>query len=194
MRYILALVIGTSCVSICSAVPIRFTHEGSGSGTLNGTPFGNASFVISAQGDTTNRQFLDFSSVYFIDHDTAEINLSGLGTFAFTSGTRTFVNQGNSLVGFSRAGPNGSDLFNGPQHALYSSWDMLTSIGPHSGIGSLLQWQAFGSTPSVTTSGGILIFDSPDSQATFTATIPEPSAAVLSLIAAIFSMFRSRCF
>jgi hypothetical protein len=160
------------------AALISITHSGTGSGTIGATPFTNAAFTISELADTANRQ--SFSAGYFIDNTSALIDIQGIGTFAFTTATRTFVNNNSSIVGFSRAGLFGSDLFNGPTNALFSTWDMLSSIGPINGTGNLLQW----TLSPVNTDGGVLVFNSGASDATFTATVrggevPEPSSLLL---------------
>ena len=60
----------------CGAYPIEFRHEGTGSGTLGGTPFSAQPFLIRGFGDTSNRQ-LAGADVFFIDHDLATIDLGG---------------------------------------------------------------------------------------------------------------------
>ena len=102
---------------------------------------------------------------------------ANLGNYQFLSATRTFVSGPN--VSFGRA--NGPDLIIGPISAV-SGWEMLTHIGPASGIKRILQWQD--PHDPVMTSGGRLIFDPEGGvggSATFTA-IPEPTRALLSLL------------
>jgi hypothetical protein len=105
---------------------------------------------------------------------------------------RTFVNNGSRTVGFSRAGPTGSDLLDGPTTAVFGSWDMLSSIGPISGPGILIQWN----WPAVLTSGGTLYFydnDLGNMSTTFTATItPEPSSLALLGLAAVLGLASRR--
>ena len=103
---------------------IMFTHEGNGSGTLADNPFPVSHFVITAVGDTDNRA--SFLNGWSIDHSWAAISIDGVGDFEFLTGTRTFVvNYG--MVGFSRAGINGSDLFDGPIDAQFAN---LGHAGP----------------------------------------------------------------
>lgn len=164
------------------ATTITFTHIGLGSGTLDGTPFTTSDFTITAQGDTDNRD--TFSGGYYIDHDFASISITGLGTYQFTTGTRTFVNNlGLALVGFSREGEDGKDLLWGPYDAAFATWDMLSPIGPITGGGELFQW---GLSPSVVTNAGVLVFNNSRFEAaTFKASVfeatsvPEPSTIVL---------------
>lgn len=154
---------------------ITFIHEGSGRGTLDGNQFGANGFTITATGDIGDRT--NFGNGWSLEHLSASITINGVGTFDFISPTRTFVNNGATIVGFSR-GNDGSDLFNGPINAAFGAWDMTTSIGPIAGDGNLLQWGG----GDIMTTGGVLIFDDMASPATFTAIIPAPGAlAVLSL-------------
>jgi hypothetical protein len=157
---------------------ITFTHQGVGSGSIGGTPFALTTFTITAVGDTLNRQ--SFLGGFFIDHATASISITGVGTFTFITATRTFVNNGAQIVGFSRAGVGGADLFNGPVNPSFATWDMLSSIGPVPGTGELLQW----TNSPVLTSGGQLVFNNGQGPAIFTATvgpgaIPEPASLTL---------------
>ena len=176
------------------AVPIFFEHRGQGSGTINGNPFVNADFLISASADTANRQAPN-PIVFFINHDAASITIDGVGTFAFITATRTFVNNDVSTVGFSRT--SGPDLFNGPFDASFATWDMLSAIGPHSGSGLLTQWGAgFG---AVVTSGGVLEFNGQSNvRTTFQASLtpiiaaPEPATATLGLFGIAGLLIRRR--
>lgn len=173
MKIVLLLFLSLGTGSVAMAVPITFIHTGTGSGSVGATNFTNADFVITAVGDTTAQSAVS-ATVFFIDHTSAQIDIAGVGVFTFTAGTRTFVNQGSPIVGFSRAGAGGSDLFNGPVDAQFATWDLLTGIGPVVGTASLLQWDA----GDITTSGGVLIFQNGSSASTFEArlgAVPEPS-------------------
>ncbi|MBL8745409.1 MAG: hypothetical protein JNK58_03530 [Phycisphaerae bacterium] len=173
------------------AAMITFVHEGMGGGVVGNTVFGATApvpFVITAVGDTDN---LDTSLGFarFINHDSAVIDIFGVGTFTFTSPTRTFVNV-NGIVGFSRAGASGLDLFNGPQTAELGAWDMLSSIGPVSGDGALSQW---GALPIIETDAGVIEFFGASSPATFTAfVVPTPAGLALCGIGALVAARRRR--
>jgi hypothetical protein len=167
------------------AVPITFIHEGTHAGfVLDGVFHEDGGFVITATGDTDDRE--SFGAGFSIDHLTASIELSGVGTFDFLTPTRTFVNNVSMLVGFSRAGIDGSDLFNGPEDAGFAAWDMLSSIGPIPGDARILQWSDL--NPPVLTSGGQLQFrDQITEFGSFTAItdndVPVPAPASLLLVA-----------
>jgi hypothetical protein len=158
---------------------VIFTHEGNGSGTLDGNPFSASNFVITALGDTDDRS--SYLESWFIDHLSASISIDGVGDFDFLTGTRSFVNNFNQIAGFSRQGTDGLDLFNGPTDSQFAAWDMLSPIGPVSGSGKLIQWT---STPLINTTGGILIFNSDYStNATFTmSVVPVPGAVLLGIL------------
>ncbi|HEX5222966.1 MAG TPA: hypothetical protein VFZ59_25640 [Verrucomicrobiae bacterium] len=170
------------------AASITFTHTGVGSGSIGDVSFSEKAFTFTAIGDTSSRVTFEPNAFgYSIDHTSASINISGVGSFTLASPTRTFVNNEYSVVGLSRAGGSQLDLFNGPIHFSLASWDMLSSIGPLNGSGFLLQWDN-----SIITEGGILNFQSNPTAVTFQAeVVPEPGCAALLLIAAA-AAFRFR--
>lgn len=181
-RGFLAAFLLSAMSSLASAAVITFTHTGTGSGTVGALTFTNANFTITAIGDTATRQDLGGFG-YSIDHSTAEIVITGVGTFNFVTGTRTFVNNALQTVGFSRAGSGGLDLFDGPTNSAFSAWDMLSSIGPISGSGDLLQWN---DSPVEMMDSEILYFDQDTSNVVFQATVagggptvPEPGSLAL---------------
>lgn len=170
--------------SVARAALITFTDEGSGSGSLNGISFNNTNFTIIGTGDTSNRESFSGQG-FFIDNDSASIEINGVGNFTFTTPTRVFVNNFYSTVGFSRATQTGLDLYNGPSNSVFNSWDMLSSIGPISGSTQLLQW----SSKSINTDSGILIFNDESTTGVFTATIaavPEPQTILGAATALLF--------
>ena len=180
MRYsILAIVFVfmTTLAINAGATTISYTDTGDGSGTLNDVAFSDSAFTITAIGDTSNRA--SFGDGYYIDNSSASIDITGSGTYTFLTATRFFVNNSGQIVGFSRAGINGADLYNGPTNSAFATWDMLSSIGPISGSGGLMQW----SSGDVDTTGGILFFNNGSSDCIFTAVVgsavPEPATMLL---------------
>ena len=166
-----------------NAAPITIIHQGQGSGSLGSIPLTDVAFTITLRADTANRESFSTSGTtgFSIDADSATILLAGLGTFDFITPTRSVVNNTNHVVVFSRA--SGLDLFAGPNNPAFSTYDMLSSIGPIAqNYGALHQW----TNPQVVTTGGVLVLDnfysgsfrSPYS--IFQATVvPVPSALLL---------------
>lgn len=167
------------------AATLTILHEGNGSGTLDGNPFTLRDFLITAVVDTADRQ--SFGGGFWIDHTSASISIDGVGDVDFLTDTRHLVNNGAQIVGFSRAGNSGADLFNGPLSALFGTWDMLSPIGPISGIANLLQW----TDGPVNTTGGVLVFSNGGSNTIFTV-IPEPASLALLVVGGKGLMVRRR--
>jgi hypothetical protein len=177
-RIVAGLITALAFAASAFATPITYTHTGFGSGRIGAASFSDAAFTITATGDTANRA--SSSGGYFIDNDAAFIDISGLGTFSFLTGTRYFVYNGGNIVGFSRAGSGGLDLFNGPTSNVFGAWDMTASIGPVFGHGNLIQWTA----ENVVTSAGVLVFSDGVTPTTFQATVgavPEPETYAMLL-------------
>ena len=160
------------------ATPITFVFTGRGAGTLNGTAFGPANFTITSFGDTANRQGLGHSpETYFINHDSSQIAIDGVATVTVLTGTRTFIGTGSGLVGYSRAGNMGLDLYTSTMSSALANWNMLGAIGPAAGNGSLQQWV---DVPQIVTDAGILLFAPQQNiPATFAAFVPEPGPSLL---------------
>jgi hypothetical protein len=177
-----------------SAQMMTFIHTGtSGSGTIGGNAFSDRPFTITATGNTPNRE--NGNRISSIAHDTASIEIDGVGLFTFVSRTRTFFNDDFDLVGFSRAYGHGStDLYNGPASAALDGWDMLRSIGPVSGPTNLLQWNK---ALVIITSGGELIFDNARTTGSFQAVfvpaaVPEPGSVALFLTVGVTCLLALR--
>jgi hypothetical protein len=157
-----------------NASPIQFIFTGTGSGSLGDVEFSDAAFVLTEFGDTASRRSCG-DGCTFIDSVSATVSLSGIGIFDFVTGTRTFDYTG--LIGFSRAGAGGLDLYNvfdvGP------AYDMASSIGPVAGKAKLLQW----SMETVNTTGGALVFAEATTYGTFqaVAAVPEPETYAMML-------------
>jgi hypothetical protein len=179
----LAMVFGVIVVGlipgIAPAETITFTLTGTGTGTIGTTPINNVHFTITAFGNTDNHQRTAYG--FSITHESAQISIDGIGIYQFITGTRTFVNQTSSQIGFSRAyEAGGYDLYSNLNNPVFANWDMLSSIGPITGIARLKQWGNYG---DIMTSGGRLYFPGEQSSScTFQAivgVVPEPSTLVL---------------
>jgi hypothetical protein len=186
MRHILSLLLVLALTSDGRAAIIAFTDQGVGTGTIGNQSFTNTPFTITARANTANRLFDSFGNVFSEDNDSAQITLNGIGTYQFITATRFFVNHNSGVVGFSRAGLDGADLFDGPGTLALQQWAMLTPIGPITGFAQL-EW----GDPLPVTTGGVLSFNiDGNTQATFSARlVPEPSGGVLAGIAAVLGTF-----
>lgn len=152
--------------AVVSGTSITFTDITTATGTIGSTSFTNDSITISAVADTSAIQ--SDSQGFFVNNTSASVTIGGVGTFSFITGTRFFVNNTGQEVGFSRAGISGSDLIDGPINPAFSSWNMLTSIGPFTGGGGILQWEL---SPVLTSGGTLVLVNS--------APVAEPSTFLL---------------
>lgn len=167
------------------AATITFTHSGSGSGTLDGVSFGSiapVSFTITAIGDTSAITSPD-TGVLSLTHTSASISIVGLGSFDFLIGTRTFFNDNNNVLGFSRSS-DGTDLLYSGAGAALEGYDLASDIGPVAGSGFMQQW----ALSDVITSGGVLFFNTGGQGGSFSAVVddgrvPEPATLLLCMMA-----------
>jgi len=171
-------------VARVEATPIVFIFEGTGTGLLGATRFTAAPFIITAIADTRNivtsatadgARAGDFS----LDTNFSRIAIAGIGTLAFTVGTRLFdardatINSQGPLdfLAFARAGLNGVVLMDFANSA-FATYDLATPFGP------LFLGNAIGVNPIGTTRGN-LGFDQV-TDVTFAARlIPEPGTLAL---------------
>jgi hypothetical protein len=178
----LACALAVVLPAAAKAHPITFADITIASGTIGQTSFTNALITISAFADTSNIAPIVGGDGFSLDNASASITIGSLGTFTFVTGTRFFQNFG--LPGFSRASTSGFDLINGPAgEPAFSSWAMLTSIGPITGFGGVLQWSAGGPLPAVVTSGGTLVLSDGAADITFSARVSAPEPSTILLIA-----------
>jgi hypothetical protein len=176
---VLACLLGTVLGVAANASPIVFTYITIASGTIGSTSFTNALITISAVADTSNIVPVPSPRGLSLDNSLASITIGSLGTFTFTTGTRFIVNHenGGGVVDFSRSSLTGTDLIEGPVNSAFSSWDMLTSIGPITGEGTILQWSesqcggCLPPVPDVVTNGGTLVLFNASPDVTFSAVL-----------------------
>ncbi len=152
-----ATFIAALSVARVEATPITFTFEGTATGLLGNTPFTAAPFTITADADTTNVVTSatgdgatggDFS----LDTDSATIDIPGIGTLTFSTGTRLFDARGvtvNSqgpldLLGFARAGLDGIVLMDFAD-PVFATYDLSTALAPLF-IGDAISLNSIGTT------------------------------------------------
>ena len=155
-----------------NAVMITTIYTGFAGGTLGGNAFGVAApvpFTITGIADTAN--VVSFGNGWRVVHDSATIEIGGLGSFAISTATSSAVNNNSNVVVF---GNNAEDLalqILGPDVA-FDTWDMLSSIGPIDLASNVLQWNS----GPLATDGGELILNSGTGDGTFQAiVVPAPA-------------------
>jgi len=169
-----------AAASQATAVPIMYLYEGTGSGTLNGTSFFDASFAITALADTTGvALWPGGGNVVQNTHSSAGINITGLGAFTILTPSHTW--GANRVLDFNYVGlganldinwvtVNESPLFD---------YQLASPIGP---IFEAVP-QDVSQFHDVSTSGGLLHFGAIN-EITFTAIIvPEPTTFALEVVA-----------
>lgn len=165
-------------VTNAGATTISYTDTGSGSGTLNGVVFSKTSFIISATGNTSNKKLvhpLEPQGSYYINNDSATIDIDGVGIYRFTMGTQFWLSNSAQIVGFASNYPWPYNWYDSPKNSAFASWDMVSSIGPVSGMGYLCGGP-------IETDGGTLYFDYGLSPNIFTAYVPVPEPSTFLLL------------
>jgi len=181
-RFLPALVLGVASAIISAspafAVPITYTEQVTASGSLDGTPFTDASVLLAMNNDTTNVTSGPFANE-FQNVGTITVSVGGVGTDTFTDSVAVVSDQGN---GFGTLGSffdktQGLDILD-DINASFAAYALTTSFGPVTGSSNNV-------SPSFAfpTTGGDLILNTAG-DVTFTATtstaaVPEPSSFAL---------------
>jgi hypothetical protein len=173
------------------AVPITVTYTGTGSGSIDGTTFGASNFTITALGDTDNVGTVlrtvgtTTYTIHYLFHDSAWIDIDGVGSLSFVTGLETFVNNTTGVAGLSRI--VGIDLYDSFANPVFSTYDLRRSLETVADSFNLFQWVPNGtSIQPVITDVGTLIFDRTVSQGTMRVIVPEPATVTLMLLGLLF--------
>jgi hypothetical protein len=179
-----------------TAQTLTCTFQFTGSGTLGTQAFTNAALTVTTVADTENRQTSGGGIGYYINNTSASISIAGVGTFQFKAPppTAVMISPPNAapgatvteefLLGFQNMS---GAMVAGAYLSTANPWNMLSSIGPITASGSLLQWNSFS---PITSGGTVNLYSANISltfQATFSGTPPTPTltrSGVLSQIAA----------
>jgi hypothetical protein len=172
----LALLIGAG---FASASPITYIQTVTGTGTLGSTSFTSALVTIVLTADTLNVTS-PIPGVFAVDAVTATVTVGAHPTASFTGPFNAFVfeNGAGSIAGFTEgtvSAPS-TDILD-TSNGGFAGYDLMSSIGPLSGIGIINTGTAFA------TNAGDFAFDSISGNVTYTATVsadtPEPAAISL---------------
>ena len=161
------------------------------SGNLDGTAFSNALVSLVLTGDRTNVDGEEAPEFTLIG--TGTVSVAGVGSDTFTDTIDVFV---NSLAGQGAGGISDltlNRLILGTLSPGFSGYDLSTSFGPLTGLGSFNPGQVFptagnnGSCPCPNTGFDLIALGpQPSAPVTFSAvesatTVPEPGSIVLLL-------------
>lgn len=177
-RWLLLMAAWLLLPAAASASPITYTYSGFGTGALANSNFTNAGFVITAQADTDDIALWGNATVQNT-HSSAQIQIDGLGTFAFTIATHTWMAD-FCCMGFGRdLSLNLLTLF---APAIVSvGYDLDAAFAPTLDPQASTQ----GQFNNVATTGGNLSINSV-SRVTFAATtgavVPEPNSLAVVLL------------
>ena len=161
------LLLSTVAAMQAAAATVTTTHTGRGSGTFDGVAFEDVGFVITAFSDSDTVAscgtdcWFNFNISALITIDLPE----GGGAYSFVTPTLYASNEG----GIRLSAEDGTPLLDGPAG---DPWNMATALEPRIGSGELFQW------PGINTSGGLLVFNSGETDATFTAAVDTPEVPV----------------
>ena len=155
------------------ASPITVTISMSADGTVNSTPFTDATLTLTLVGDTSSRTIVvpaDFNLPFAAGQS---IFIGGVGAGTIIPATYVFDFQTFDLAGFG----DSHDLTHITDPA-YGTYDLLTSIGPiNDASANVANW----GTSTLSTTLGLVSVTS-ESNVSFTATeTPEPASALFLL-------------
>jgi PEP-CTERM motif len=158
------------------AAPVTYTEQGTGTGSLDGVAFTNASILLTMINDTTDVVSGPTPATVSIT-GTATVNVNNGPSETFTDPVTVFSRTigPSHIAGF--GGPVGTASILNTVNPIFATYDLTTSIGPISGFD--------GSIPfTFPTSSGDFRIDNAQGRTTiFTAVVspavPEPSSLTL---------------
>ena len=193
--------LATFFITTSSAALLTITFSSSATGTIGDRTFTGANFTITALANSANAVPLSSlnpifpTSTTILQHDSAKIDIAGLGIFDLITPTSTIVASDVGVAIFSRF-PGGGDLISGLQNGALQNYLLDSSIGPVTDPNiTIFQWNT---GTLINTSGGILIMETSRDTVGGTfqvvasdSAIPEPATAAL-ILPALFLLARFR--
>ena len=166
---ILGSLLGT--VGNAEAVPITYTEQVVGTGSLGSSTFTNALVTITFTGDTEN-VFTPVFGVLANSVGTAAVTVPGLGLATFIDRVAVFDTPTNNGAGIADFTTN-SDVLDIVNTA-FATYDLRTGIGPLSGTSMIFPARTCDTTQGafhLTTAGASAIFGA--------SIVPEPNSLAL---------------
>lgn len=161
-----------SAAELMSSV-VEYTISGTGSGSLNGTPFSNRSFTFNLIGDAMNYSPNGFGGHQISPLNSAAFSVTGFDSGLFTIATTIGVNDTSSWLYFDNASANRSLL----SINLGTPVDIRGSISAIESIYATAWSHQFVNIP---TTQGAFSLDSLSTQLVFSSkAVPEPSTYAL---------------
>lgn len=181
------LLIASACVlaaSAAQAVPITFSFDAVGSGSLGGESFVDSAFSIVATADTDD--VLTGANGRRVHDSAAVVRLASGSSASFTGDIFTVVNVPLSRVGLSDFTAGRAILF--VDHPGAAAYGLDGSIGPLTGTGVI-----FNTGFEHATTAGSFVIDSAEAGVFTASVVTEPgSAALLAVGAAVLLGWRRR--
>jgi hypothetical protein len=155
------------------AIPITYTMTDTGTGSLNGSPFTDASILLKMINDTTN---ITDGPGFFANDGTVTVSVNGSAPVTFTD-TTTRVSSSQAPIPGPAVSFQDKAIILGSLSDGFAGYGLATAIGPITGSSSIAPGFSYPTT------GGPFILDSVGSAVVFTATTPtaapEPASLVL---------------
>jgi len=177
---VLAALICLSGIKSASAIPITYTFSGIGSGSLGASTFADSSFTITCTADTS-QIIQNISRSLVVPVSVATIFVSSLGTTeTVISPTEIILNQRGGRITYNSTSP----LFFPPvpiffsvtNYAVFSTYDLITAIGPIT-TGQLLTGVTSPPGGVRTTAGDFTLTAAPSTS--FQASVPDQSSTLV---------------
>jgi hypothetical protein len=166
---------------------IVYSFSGLATGDLAGTPFTNASFDITASGNTSN-VFLAMSppaavNTYANYPVKVKISVAGLGTFKVTDPSYALENAG-VLTGWGVVTHAHaiSDFLYVIAPTAFKFYTLLTGLKPVTGFGVVPYPNNNGNPSHANTNQGVLTFTQVGESVVFSATVPEPQTWAMMIL------------